>query len=206
MNEREIEVLLDANERQYVLLGEIRDLLAARLPVPVEDLPAPTSESKLDKMRQSNAELRKANADILLWHRESMQRLRDVCQSIITRIGSSGQETAEDALARLFAKLADTEKENADLRAELAALKAAAQPAPEVSEQPQGKTGRYVLVDTDDDYWRYYDKRGWRSSASQCTHPWRTKACAKLAAERFGPNMKVVDLATLDAAKEATDG
>jgi hypothetical protein len=53
-----------ADLRAVQLLGEIRDLLAARLPVPVEDLPAPTSESKLDKMRQSNAALRKENADL----------------------------------------------------------------------------------------------------------------------------------------------
>ena len=50
MNERQIETLLDANERQHVLLGEIRDLLAARLPVPVE-------ESEVERLRQQERTL-----------------------------------------------------------------------------------------------------------------------------------------------------
>ena len=191
MNERQIEILLDADQRQYVLLGEIRDLLAARLPAPVEeseverlrqeckrrsrllmeaaraagvwsfdDTISPEIETnfpvqigaEVERLRKENADLRdardaglnrlfakladteKENADLLRWHRESVQRLRDVCQSIITRIGSSGQETAEDALARLFAKLADTEKELADTEKENSDLRAALDAAKEATD------------------------------------------------------------------------
>jgi hypothetical protein len=105
------------NERQceqtvfYLeMLAEIRDLLHARLPVPVE-------ASEVERLR----------------------------------------------------------KENADLRAELAALKAAATATPEVFKQPQDKPGRWVLFDAKAITRKYYDRHGWHDRSLDCIAPWATR-------------------------------
>ncbi len=99
MNTEQLKLLLDSLANQTYLLGGIRNLLAARLPVPVE--------------------------------MSEVERLR---------------------------------KENADLRAELAALK-----------QPQDKPGRRVLFNPTAQHCQYRDRDGWFDTADECRHPWPTK-------------------------------
>jgi len=142
MDRNDIADILGTLDAQSGFLCEIRDLLAARLPVPVEDLPAPTSESKLDKMRQSNAALRKENAD-----------LRAELESV-TRRETEGVALFDKLLAEERAKVANLQHSVN----ELAALKAADKP------------GRWVVRDVFNGSCR--DMLRWHASAKGCSTPW----------------------------------
>jgi hypothetical protein len=100
MNEHQIEILLDSTQWQQVLLCEIRDLLAARLPVPVE-------VPEVDWLRKENADLR-AELDRLRARVAELERNNATIDAIVGTLGKLAL-LANDARAVLEKRVDELE-------------------------------------------------------------------------------------------------
>lgn len=205
MNERQCEQVV----HYAAMLEEIRDLLAARLPVPEDDqyseelsLADAENNSLRQECKRRSLLLLDAAKAAGVWIfddtispeieetfptqiRAEVERLRKENADLHDRLDRAAQRES-DGIAMFDKLLAEERAKVANLQHsvnELAALK-----------QPQDKPGRWVLFDRSDHVLRYLDRRNWHQLASECLDPWSTYEAAKDIQQRGFAKLDIINL------------
>ncbi len=154
MNERQCEQVVF----YAAMLEEIRDILAARLPVPEE----------IDRLKQAHHDAENKVDELLHGRDAEIERLRKENADLHDRLDRAAQRES-DGIAMFDKLLAEERSKVANLQHsvnELAALKAADKP------------GRWVLFDENGIACRYRDRSNWHRYPYECESPWPTERSA----------------------------